>query len=259
MKELEKIIQYLDGDMNVEEKQLFELELKSNPMLAQQLRLTQQVDQLLADNELFTFIENLQTAKEQFKNEEIRALNEDYKETNSKFKQNFFLSRKLLTAAAVILLVVISSVVYNIISVPTNDRLFKQYYQKYEADIITRSSVITDVNALIAAIQQYDKGNYPVAIVKFEEILKSDKDNTAAHFFVGVSYIETNNYEKAIKNLSFVITQNDTAFIEHAEWYLALCYVKTKQTNKANALLSKIAGRQTFYKLMAMDVLKKLK
>lgn len=259
MKELEKIIQYLDGDMKVEEKQLFELELKSNPMISQQLRLTLQVDQLLADNELFTFMENIQIAKKQFENEELSALNEDNKDINSKFKQTFFLGRKFLTAAAVILVVVISSVVYNIISVPTNDRLFKQYYQKYDADILTRSTVTNDVNALISAIQQYDKGNYPIAIAKFEEILKIDNNNTTAHFFVGVSYIETNDYEKAIKNLSFVIDQNDTAFIEHAEWYLALCYVKIKQTNKANKLLTKIAGRQTFYKLMAMDVLKKLK
>lgn len=259
MKELEKIIQYLDGDMKVEEKQLFELELKSNSMISQQLRLTMQVDQLLADNELFTFMENLQIAKKQFENEELSMRNEDSKGTNSKFKKTLFLGRKFLTAAAVILVVVISSVVYNIISVPTNDRLFKQFYQKYEADILTRSSVVNDVNALISAIQQYDKGNYSIAIVKFEEILKTDINNTSAHFFVGISYIETNDYEKAIKHLSVVITQNDTAFIEHAEWYLALCYVKTKQTNKANTLLTKIAGRPTFYKLMANDVLKKLK
>ncbi len=259
MKELEKIIQYLDGDMKVEEKQLFELELKSNPIISQQLRLTLQVDQLLADNELFTFMENIQIAKKQFENEELSALNEEAKDIKSKFKQTFFLGRKFLTAAAVILVVVISSVVYNIISVPTNDRLFKQYYQKYDADILTRSSVINDVNALISAIQQYDKGNYLIAITKFEEILKIDNNNTTAHFFVGVSYIETNDYEKAIKNLSFVIAQNDTAFSEHAEWYLALCYVKTKQTTKANKLLTKIAGRKTFYKLMAMDILKKLK
>ena len=258
MKELEKIIQYLDGDLKVEEKQLFELELKSNPLMSQQLRLTQQVDNLLADNELFNFLENLRIAKEQF-NKEEPSLFENGKDDHSKFKQSFFFGKKLLAAAAVVLLVVISSVVYTIFSVPTNDRLFNQYYQKYEADIVTRSSVTTDASALISAIQQYDKGNYDSAITKFEDILKVDKNNTAAHFFIGVSYIETNNFEKAIRNLSFVISQNDTAFIEHAEWYLALCYVKTKQTTKANSLLTKIAGRQTFYKLMAMEVLKKLK
>jgi tetratricopeptide (TPR) repeat protein len=258
MKELEKIIQYLDGDLKVEEKQLFELELNSNPLIAQQLRLTQQVDNLLADNELFNFMENLQIAKEQYHKEEIAHI-ENGKNDHSKFKSSFFFGKKLLSAAAIVLLVVISSVVYTIFSVPSNDRLFSQYYQKYEADIVTRSAVTTDANALISAIQLYDKGNYDGAISKFEDILKVDKDNTAAHFFIGVSYIETNHLDKAIKNLSFVISQNDTAFIEHAEWYLALCYVKTKQTAKANTLLTKIAGRQTFYKLMAMEVLKKLK
>jgi tetratricopeptide (TPR) repeat protein len=259
MKELERIIQYLDGDMKVGEKQLFELELKSNAMISQQLRLTQQVDQLLADTELFNYIESLQTAKERYKSEEIISLEGDIKQSNSKPKNSLFQIKKLLAAAAVIILVVISSVLYTNLSVPSNERVFNQYYQKYDAEIVTRSSTIPDVNALIAAIQQYDKGNYPDAITKFDEIIKVDQNNTAAHFFLGVSCIELHNYDKAIKNLTFVISQNDTAFIEHAEWYLALCYVKTKQISKANSLLSKIASRQTFYRLMATDVLKKLK
>ncbi len=258
MKNVEMIIHYLDGDMPVLEKEQFECEIQTNKTLAQQLKLTQEVDSLLADDELFTFAESLRTVNHKFINNEQKVHKKEQKPISIQFNRVFLSGKKLLVAAVFITFVLVLSVLYNTISSPNADRLFSKYYQKYEANILTRSSGATDVTPLIAAIQQYDKGNYSTAISKFEKIIQNDPNNTAAHFFIGVSYIEEHNYEKAIKNLSFVLTKNDEAFIEHAEWYLSLCYVKTKQTAKASALLTKIKERQTFYKLMAVDVLKKL-
>jgi len=248
MEQLEMIIKYLDGEVIGEEKQLFEKELESNNSLKETLRLVQEVDKTIADENLVSFVEQLKETQ--------IAVN---KENQLQPKKRIVHIWKMLAAASFIIVLIASALLYSNYIKPSNDKIFANLYHRYEADILTRSAEPSDVSDLIKAIQQYDKGNYQEAITKFEAIIKSDANNTAARFFIGVSFIETKNFTKAIENLSYVVVQNDTAFVEHAEWYLALCYIKTKQTSQANTLLHKIASGNTIYKILATDALRKMK
>jgi len=248
MEQLEKIFKYLDGEVIGEEKQVFEKELESDESLKQTLRLVQEVDKTIADDELFSLIDKLKEVQGTI-NDEIGVNNK------TKILHNW----KWLAAASVTVLLVVSALLYTFNSKPSNDKIFADFYHRYEYDLITRSVEPSDVSDLIKAIQLYDKGDYQEAISKFEVIIKSDASNTAAHFFIGVSFIETKNYPKAIENLNYVVVKNDTAFVEHAEWYLALCYIKAKQTSLATNLLRKISNGNTYYKVMATDALKKFK
>lgn len=248
MEQLEKIIRYLDGEVIGEEKQLFEKELETDNSLKQTLRLVQEVDQTISDEKLLTYVEKLKQAQAIVSSEE-----------NHRSKVRFLTNWKILAAASVALLLGIS-VLFNFYhNRPSNDKVFASFYQRYEADLITRSDAPSEVSDLIKAIQLYDKGNYQEAITKFEAIIKLDATNTAARFFIGVSFIEMKNFSKAIENLNYVVAQNDTVFIEHAEWYLALCYIKMNRTSLAMPLLHKIANSNTFYKVMASDILRKMK
>jgi len=248
MEQLEKIIRYLDGEVISEEKQLFEKELDADNSLRQMLCLVQEVELTIGDGRLLSYIDCLKEAQAKV-NDEI-AHNP---------KKRIMQSWKMLAAACLTIVVVASVIFYSNYSKPSSDKVFANFYHKYEADLLTRSAEPSEVNDLIKAIQLYDLGNYKEAITKFEAIIKTDETNTTAHFFIGVSFIETKNYAKAIDNLTYVVTQNDTAFVEHAEWYLSLCYLKTNQINQATLLLHKIANSTTFYKIMAADILKKLK
>jgi tetratricopeptide (TPR) repeat protein len=253
MKELEGIIKYLDNEVIGEEKQLFEKELLVNPKLQQQLELLKEVDSTLDDDAFLNYHEKLKSAFQEFR------LTDDETPSEKKPTKTFKLKiRWQYLSVAALGLIVISTFFFRNISEPANDKLFKQYYSKYEANIVTRSES-NDNNDLINAIQLYDRGNYSEAIQNFKNILKTDASNTAAHFFLGVSYMETNNFANAIENLTYVIKQNDTVFVEHAEWYIAMCYVKTNQTKLAIPLLTKISNTKNFYKLMASDLLKKIK
>jgi tetratricopeptide (TPR) repeat protein len=112
---------------------------------------------------------------------------------------------------------------------------------------------------MINAVQLYDKGNYNDAIAQFGNIIKGDPSNTAAHFFSAISFIELRNYEKAIDNLSYVISRNDVAYSNHARWYLALCYLETNRTNLAVAALDIVASsNNNDYKTKALYLLKKI-
>jgi tetratricopeptide (TPR) repeat protein len=260
MEQLEKIIKYLDGELIGEEKQTFEQELENNLSLKQTIALVKEVDQTLSDENLLNYVDELKKVQANVNAEMLADTSGSEVMDNSHRHKIWPMHHwKMLAAASITLFITVSLFFYMNYSKPLNDKVFNRFYERYEASLLTRSAVPSDVNDLIKAIQLYDKGDYTDAIAQFELIIKKDATNTAAHFFIGVSFIETKNFSKAIENLSFVIAQNDTAFIEHAEWYLALCYIKTNQINCATVILNKIANGKTYYKLPANDVLKSLK
>jgi len=255
MKELEGIIKYLDNEVIGEEKQAFEQKLLKDSTFKEKVELVREIDSAIADQDYIAYRGKLQDVCTEFSqnNDEINDKGDE-----SVPHPKFAIRWQYLSVAAVGLVFVISTIFYKNITEPSNEKLFKEYYSRYEANVLTRSET-SDNNDLITAIQLYDRGSYAEAIVNFKSILKSDASNTAAHFFLGVSYMETNNYKSAIENLSYVITQNDTVFVEHAEWYMAMCYLKTNQSKLANQILTKISTTKNFYKLMAADLLKKMK
>jgi tetratricopeptide (TPR) repeat protein len=235
-----------------EEKLLFEKEITSDKEFHQTLELTQEVDTIIRDTELVNFVNTI---------DEIIANNLNKKERSSSVinpgnKNNFFLRRKFLIAASISLFIVISSLLYFTNST-SNEKLYSQFYYKYDACIVTRGNNNTD--ALIVAIQLYDKKQYKEAIVKFNDIIKIDNHNSVAYFFIGVSYMEIHSFEKAIQSLNIVINQKDTAFLEHAEWYLALCYLKTNKTSLAKSLIKQIAASDSYYHSKANNLSRKLK
>jgi tetratricopeptide (TPR) repeat protein len=146
----------------------------------------------------------------------------------------------------------------------SNDKIFASYYKRYEAnyeasEVNTRGTAdVNNVSKLINAVQLYDQGKFIPAIGQFEEILKTDAGNMAAHFFAGIALIEIRDYDKAIENLLFVISKKDMAYIEHSEWYLALCYLKKNETSKAVTMLKTIADNNSYYKTRALELLKQL-
>jgi tetratricopeptide (TPR) repeat protein len=249
MEQLEKIIKYLDGEVIGEEKQAFENKLEGDVSLQEKLKLVKDINATLADENLNSFVTKIQQIQSSVAK----------KKTDVKEKKNtaFILKRRFLSAAAVLLIMAISSIFYLNFAGPRNERIYNQFYQKYESSLITRSDN-NETSALIAAIQLYDKGNYQGAIARLTDLLQKDNSNTTARFFIGLSYMETKTYEKAITNFNVIMTERDTAFIEHAEWYMALCYVQTNRIKQASELLKQIADSNSYYKIKAVDLLKKM-
>jgi predicted negative regulator of RcsB-dependent stress response len=261
MKNLDKIIRYLDGEMNGEEKRLFEKELVGDKALKESKQLMEEIDRAIDDDRLFAFKEKLKETNELYCAISSKEYVVGIDNNETKRKINFRFHWKY-AAAVVTFLIVISTVIFNF-SRSTNDKIFASYYDRYEANYESarshnRGITSNKVSNLISAVQFYDQGNNNGAIQLLEEIIKNEADNIPAHFFLGLSFIETKNYNKAIENLSFVITKNDFTFIEHAKWYLALCYVKSDQVDRAFPILKDIVNSDNYHKAKALDLLKKI-
>lgn len=254
MEQLEKIIKYLDGEVIGEEKQAFEKKLEGDVSLQEKLNLVKDINATLADENLNSFVTKIQQIQSSVNHKSSAKNNSDIE---GKKNSAIILKRRFLSAAAVLLIMAISSIFYLNFAGPKNERIYNQFYQKYESSLITRSDN-NETSALIAAIQLYDKGNYPGAIARLSDLLQKDNSNTTARFFIGLSYMETKTYDKAIANFNAIMAEGDTAFIEHAEWYMALCYVRTNQIKQASDLLKHIAESNSYYKVKAADLLKKI-
>lgn len=255
MEQLEKIIKYLDGEVTGDERQAFEKKLAEDVSLQEKLELVKDLNTTLADESLFNFVTKIQEISSSANYKSVLDAKENPTDENKK-NTAILLKRRFLSAAAVLLVMAISSIFYLNFAGPRNERIYNQFYQKYESSLVTRSGN-NETNDLIVAIQLYDKGKYKDAIARFSDLLQKDNSNTTAYFFIGLSYMETKTYDKAITSFHAIIAEQDTAFIEHAEWYMALCYVRTNQTKQASNLLKHISDSNSFYKIKAIDLLKK--
>ena len=63
-----------------------------------------------------------------------------------------------------------------------------------------------------------------------------------------ISYMETQQWDKAIPYFQRLIDQKDVIFENHARWYLALLYFNTGKEDEAKALLRQIASTPGAYK-----------
>jgi tetratricopeptide (TPR) repeat protein len=180
----------------------------------------------------------------------------DVLETGAQKKAKLFsFKQKILMAAGFVLLIGLSVIYSSKYSGNLNDKIFAAYYEPYKTNI--RLSRLLQDNDFSLAFRMYNEGNYRGAIKLLREINKADSANISAYFLIGVSLMETQNYEEAIKKLSYAVNRDD-CIREQTEWYMALCYLKIKQKDKAILLLNDLATQYS-YQNKAVDILKKIK
>ena len=218
----ERFFSYLNGEMDVPDKQFFNHEIWRDKFL-----------EVIRENDLLEL------------------------EGRQKIRRISVKRKHLVIAAGIFMIWGISVVFFNNPSKSQNDRIFANYYRTYKMDnkLVYR---VPSNNDYGIAYDQYREGNYREAINEFEGIIRHDTTRITACFLLGISFIEVQNYSEAIKNLAYVIDQN-SGIIQQAEWYLALCYIKTRKTAQANLMLNRIIDENNCYKQLASEILKKIK
>jgi len=243
----EKLERYLKGDMSAKEMKKFEDSLMKDNEMLREIALEQELETVLGDADILDL---------KMKLDAIR-----YKESRNQMLSPIILSMKSnmkYIAAAASMGVLITAGVLTL--TPRNyssDKLFKMYYQPDKAVIVNRAGR-GNVN-IVEALMKFQKKEYDAASGMFEEILLNNPDNIALRFYNGISYIETEKYDEAIKSFNLILENKDNLYIEHAEWYLALCYLKKEDVDEARKQLLRIANEEDgFYKEDAQKILEKL-
>jgi hypothetical protein len=244
LKHSASVEQYLANEMAPAERAAFKKELKSNTELAAELKLAQSIDSALGRTDVIELRQKL-----------ILAINagRTVKEEVPLVKMN---SRKWWYAAASLLaFCALAATLYlQTNHTVSNESLFSQYYNADNIVDQTRG----DEN-IVEAVIKFQQKDFNMASKLFKRILDKDDTNIAVWFYYGISNIETKNYDNSIKAFNTIISQNDNLYIEHAEWFLGLCYLKNNQKDKAVDQFVVVASNpDNFHRQEAKNILEKL-
>ncbi len=245
LKHSTSIEQFIANEMAPAEQLAFAKELKTNSDLAEEFRLSQTIDAAIRRDDIIELRKKLLAAINAGKtvNPEVKVV-------------KMQTSRKWWYAAASLLaLCAISATLFWQTSRNTSpDKLFSEYYNSENIIDQTRG----DEN-IVEAVMKFQQKDFRAASVLFKRILEKDNNNMAVWFYYGISNIETTNYDNSIKAFDVIIKQNDNLYIEHAQWFLGLCYLKNNQKDKAVDQFSIVASDpDNFHRQEAKDILEKL-
>jgi len=216
---LSLIEEYNSGEMGDFDKKEFETELLRDKQLRNETLIRKSTDEILEKQDII-LLRNKLTAIE--------------RQRQSK--------RLVLTAkipvyyeyAAVILgMVLIGSILAYPGKNLSGDEIINKYYKVYEAPTTVRSvSVATNID-FSKALEYYNSREYGKAAMLFSKIAEVHPKDMQSEFMSGLAKFGDEKYPEAKKSFVRVIDDNKNYFIENAKWYLAFCYVKTGEKEKA--------------------------
>jgi tetratricopeptide (TPR) repeat protein len=240
---------YLDNELSEKELTRFEQELNASPELLVDLDLYKEVDEAIADTEVLDFRAQLTDLREETRRSETG-------------KRVFRFTRPWHYAASAALALLVAIGLATVLGRPlSNNDLFAKYMKPYEL-VLTNRSVDNESTQLWMnkAQEQFINGDFEAAIGSFEEVLEINSNKMEAHFYMGESYMEIEQYQEASESFTRVIEHNDNLYIQKAEWYLAGCLLAMDQTDLARRKFASIASSSNhFYKDDAAKILKRMK
>lgn len=254
MKTLEKdlfelIDEKLSGELSGDELEAFDVELQDDPELLKEFELHKEVDEAIQESEVIELRKKLDLVHDLTQNKKQPGL------------LRTILRHKLsrIAAASFVVLLIITSISLYFLRPDgnlSNDSLFKIYYQP-DAALLIRGTNSQNAT-LIQAFQLYENKDYSTALELFSQVLKTDAENIPVQFYSGISNIELGQYQLALRPFDFIIKHEENLYVERAEWYSALCYLKLQDTDNAVDLFRKISHSSSFYKDKAHEILKSI-
>ncbi len=249
-----RIENYLDGAMPERAMQAFKKMIKRDEKLKKEYEERKWLNDKII--QLIPWIEPLHKAHEtfekQYKNKEF-ILKPVLKAKHRK------LSLAHWSIAASIAFIIALGLLY-IVSAEnktSNDKLFAEYYKPLSTNK-SKNSLMTSSKVLLEAREKYQEKDYYNAYIIFKNLPDNLNIKAEKSFFIGLSLIEMQQYDNAIKNLQTVI-DSEYQFLAEAYWYLGLCYLKTDQGEKAIEIFKYIEKAKGYNHKEASKILNKLK
>ena len=234
---------YISNEMTDSEKKWFLKEIDGNEDLKKEIELRMQTDVILKRTDAINLRNKLYSL------EEDRLIR--------KKKYAMFVFKYAAAFVGVALITSVYLLVYN--NPLTNDELSDKFFKAYEVPTAHRSLANIEDNDYMLGLQYYNSHDYKNAAIQFSKVLEKNPNDMQTHLLTGVSSMEEKRYPEAENSFKTVIDHNNNLFIEPASWYLALCYLKTDEADKATELFAKIKNEGGYYSSEAKKVMRKIK
>lgn len=243
------IDRYMNGEMEKEELNWFEGEIINDKTLAAEIKLQYEIGSSILDEEEMDLRAQLVRIEQEVIPKKVRFV---------QFK-NFNKGAAAAVASILLLLAVAAWLLLSHGAPKSNDQLFARYYEPYRSLASVRSGDLIVDNIITSAMQKYEQGDFSTALSLFEQVLVTDSKDATSRFYQGISFMETQKYQNAGNSFHTVIDHRDNLFLEQAQWYLGLCYLKTDETEKAKDQFNRIASIKGHYSKNANKILRALR
>ncbi len=241
--QIQKILNYLYGDLTLQKKKDFEQELIQDPQLQNELRFHNSLDLALG--------KEIKVHQFRMKLEEIHQ-----QEFGPKKAKVLNIQNKWYWAAASITLFSGTAIYSLMKSSNSLDRLFNKYYEVWQPGLTVRG--VENENDWNKVYQLFESKKYNETIELIGLMEKKSQLSPKIILLKGCSYMELNEFDKAIEEFSHFDSDSYTLYTDAGKWYKALCHLKKENTTQARYLLESIVEEKTTYSKEALELLKKL-
>jgi len=239
------IERYNAGEMDDAEKEWFRKELNNNEKLRKEVDLRRRTDTILKNQDVMNLRNKLNAI------EKKRSVPLPARKPGRRINIRY--------AAAIAGVVIIGSIALLSDRQLSSDEIIDRFYKPYEAESSLRSVELVKNQDYKLALEYYNINDYRNAAIYFEKVIENEPGNMHSTLLNGISNFEIQNYPEAEGSFSKVIDDNNNYYIDHAQWYLALCYIKTDEKLKAVDQLAIIEKSRTIYRKDAKRILRSLK
>lgn len=258
------IEKYLNKSLSEEELLLFKKRMSQDATFFNEVQLEEQLYEALdtKDWSLSTSrnSDELQEYKVLFENEDTdKAKRNILKAYNLYKKEDKYRKMKWILYSSAALFILFISISSLFKTQETNLELYSSYIDFSELPTLsTRSNDDTAVNLLKEAERLFENKEYSGVI----EILKNHSKTTQKslaiqYLYLGISYMELNQFEKAEKTFEN-LSQSNLIDGRMGIWYKALLYIKMKDMDKAKSILGEIISNRLYNHEKANALLQEL-
>jgi tetratricopeptide (TPR) repeat protein len=245
----QSIEDFIDGVLEGEELNEFVAELNDNTDLIAEVNLRKQINEAVGEKDIFELRDKLRTVKEVSEVKKVKMLVPESKSEVFRYVRS--------SVAVLILLLGIGGILRN--GLTSGDHIYNNFYSS--PSWTTERSVSSELTTWQNANYAYMRSDWNSVIdyLNKEKAPVNTSEYAVAEFYKAASLQNLNKFEEAISEYSKVIKQRDNMFVEEAEWYRSLCYLKLGQKEQAKQELLAVIDRKGHFENDAKAVLRKLR
>lgn len=225
--EFERIENYLNNDLTLDEKIAFEKAIQEDTILTGKV---EEVKELLFGMEAAVLKNNLDTYHEEIVS--VRKLHTETLNVNKSSKKSKNLAIVYSIAAAIL---IVFGIFWFMKNSNTPERLFAKHF-KPDPGLPTVMSTTSEYS-FYEGMVDYKRKEYNIAIEKWKKLLPEKENNDTLDYFLGVAYLAEGNAEKSLEYLEPTQKFSNGIFKEDASYYAALAKLKKGELEEAKKLL----------------------
>lgn len=245
-KQLKTIEKYINGQLSIEERADFEKRLKSDSILASR-----------TSSYRNSLVSHLSASSHRLKHGIIAV----GKKSSKLSKQMIALNqkKKAVKILGIVLIIATTFVITYFIfdKSPNYAALFNEYYKESisEHPLLKEDDLIE-----VYGITHYQNRDLSRAISALEKEVASLPSDTRLYLYLGLAYLESNNYTKAKLNFEKAEKLSEGRYRDASLWYLSLTQIKLHEIPAAKEYLIALANQSGDhpYKQKARQLLNEL-